>query len=69
MSLHPLPHAAFSKLDALHFQLLRLLGKSMEQNSLIPHLKEIENAILIGTMMYSQLPDFPSEDVCIYIDV
>jgi hypothetical protein len=65
MPLCPLLHAAFSEFDVFLFQLLRLLGKGMEQNDLIPQLKEIENTILIGAMMNSQLPDLPSDDVSI----
>jgi len=60
---HPLLHTALSKLNVLLFQLLRLLGKSVDQYDLISNLKEKEDTVLIGTMMYSQLPNLPSNDI------
>jgi hypothetical protein len=60
---HPLLHTALSQLDVLLFQLLRLLGKSVDQNDLISHMKEIEDTVLIGSIMYSQLPNFLSYDI------
>lgn len=38
----------------------------MCQYDMITHLKEIENTVLIRTLVYSQFPDFPSDGIGIW---
>jgi len=60
---NPVFHAFFSQVNILLFQLLCFFGEPMHQHNLIKHLKKIEDAKLVGSVMYSQFPYFTSDDI------